>query len=67
MNGGVLRQGLNFTDFIVFVNDFRFYANCTRNPLMLIVVKLIEDILLLFQAFDNQLYDYFHEKMFSHL
>lgn len=67
MKWGILRQGLNFTDFIVFVNDFRFYANCTRNLLMLIVGKLIEDILLLLQAFVNQLYDYFHENMFSHL
>lgn len=47
MRGRVIRQGLDGADFIVLVNEFRFYVNYNRKLLILIVGKLVGDILLL--------------------
>lgn len=35
--------------FVVLVNEFRFYANCSRKLLMLIAGNLMRDLLLLSQ------------------
>lgn len=42
----MIRQGLDGADFIVLVNEFRFYANCNRKTFIL-VGKLMGDILFL--------------------
>lgn len=47
MRGRAIKQGLDGADFIVLVNEFRFYINCNRKTLILIVGKLMGDILFL--------------------
>lgn len=66
MSVRVVKQRLDFADFIVLVNEFRFYTNCNRKPLMLIAGKLVGDILLLTQALGSQFY-HFRDKIFFHL
>lgn len=46
MRGRVIRQRLDCADFVVLVNEFRFYANGNRKSLVFIV-KLVGHILLL--------------------
>lgn len=66
MRGRVIRQGLDGAYFIVLVNEFRFYADCNRKTLILIVGKLMRDILFLAYPFGLQLYHSFHDKVFFH-